>query len=244
MSYISVIYQEIFYRPLLNGLLFLTRVLPGNDLGFAVILITVFVRILIFPLTHKMIHTQNKMKSMEPELKKIYSEKKNKEEQSKAIMELYKTHGINPFSGFLSILVQFPLLFAMYNVFWRGIPFQVADVYNFLTIPQHINTLFLNFINLSTPSVGLAAAAALSQFWQVKLATPPQNNISGKKDSQAMMQKQMLYMFPVLIFFIGFKLPSAVALYWTTMNVFAIVHEAIVRERLRKINAIRTKTTS
>lgn len=233
MSYIGLIYHEVFYKPLLNGLLVLTSALPWNDLGFSVILLTVILRFAMFPLTHKMIHTQRKMKEIEPELKKIQSETKNKEEQGRAVMELYKKHGINPFSGFVNILIQFPLLFAMYRVFWAGIPFKVADIYSFLAIPAHINVMFLGLINLSNPNIFLAGLASVSQFLQVKLAMPPKPNTSGKPDTGAMMQKQMLYMFPVLIFVIGFSLPAAVALYWTTMNVFAIVHEAMVRNRLQ-----------
>jgi YidC/Oxa1 family membrane protein insertase len=188
-----------------------------------------------------MIHTQRKMKEIEPELKRIQSDTKNKEEQGKAVMELYKKHGINPFSGFLNILIQFPLLFAMYKVFWQGIPFKIQDVYVFLKIPEHINVQFLSMINLSEPNIFLALLASASQFGQVWLAMPPKNT-SGVKGTAEMMQKQMLYVFPVLIFLIGFNLPSAVALYWTTMNVFAIVHEAIVRNRLK--DERRQQTTS
>src|SRR3989338_8308263 len=113
MFYLSLIYHEVFYRPLINGLLFLTDILQGNDLGFSVILLTVLLRALTFPLTHKMLHTQNTMKNIEPEIKKIYSETaNNKEEQSKRIMALYKKHGINPFSGFfVQCHYPFALLF-------------------------------------------------------------------------------------------------------------------------------------
>lgn len=244
MSYISLVYHAVFYKPLLNCLLFLTSVLPGNDLGFSVIILTIAIRFMMFPLTHRMIHTQRKMKELEPELKKIQGETKSKEEQGKAVMGLYKKHGINPFSGFLNILIQFPLLFAMYSVFWNGIPFQVADVYSFLRIPEHINVEFLSLINLSAPNIFLAVLAAVSQFMQIRLAMPasPPKSDSKVKGVAEMMQKQMLYTFPVLIFFIGISMPSAVALYWTTMNVFAIVHEAIVRNRLE--NERRNQTTN
>ncbi|MDP2669147.1 MAG: YidC/Oxa1 family membrane protein insertase [bacterium] len=250
MSYIVLIYHEVFYKPLLNGLLVLTSVLPWNDLGFSVILLTVILRLIMFPLTHKMIRTQRKMKEIEPELKKIQSEKKNKEEQGRAVMDLYKKHSINPFSGFVNILIQFPLLFAMYKVFWTGIPFKIGDIYGFLAIPAHINVMFLGLINLSVPNIFLAGLAAASQFLQVKLAMPPATTNAGgsgsaagaKPDIGTMMQKQMLYMFPVLIFLIGFNLPAAVALYWTTMNVFAIVHEATVRNNAK--NERRQQTTN
>ena len=238
MSYLKIFYNEIFYQPLLNALLFLTSVLPGHDLGLAVILLTVLIRILMFPMTHKMIKTQDAMKRIEPEIKRIYEEKKNKEEQAKALMELYRAHGINPLSGFVMLIIQMPLLIAMYQVFWRGIPFQASEVYSFLSIPASVNALFLGFISLTEASTGLAALAAISQFWQAKLAMParfPDGQARQQKEQKPginqAMQWQMLYVFPVLIFILSFKLPAAVALYWTAMNIFAIVHEAIVRKR-------------
>ncbi|KKS23914.1 hypothetical protein A3B05_02555 [Candidatus Giovannonibacteria bacterium RIFCSPLOWO2_01_FULL_43_160] len=240
MSWLKIFYNEIFYRPLLGALIFLTSVLPGHDLGLAVILLTVIIRALMFPMTHKILKTQNAMKIIEPEVKKIYADKKNKEDQAKALMELYKKHGINPLSGFFILLIQLPILFAMYQVFLYGLPFPVGEVYSFLKIPENINTMFLGFIPLTEASVGLAALAAISQFWQAKLALPPKAATSAKGDlpdqrasmGQAM-QWQMLYVFPFIIFILGFKLPAAVSLYWTAMNVFAIVHEARVRKKAR-----------
>lgn len=229
MSYLKVFYNEVFYRPLLGALVFLTSILPGHDLGFAVILLTVFIRTLMFPFTHQMLKTQSAMKRIEPEVKKIYAEKKNKEDQTKALMELYRAHGINPLSGFFMLLIQLPLLFAMYQVFWLGVPFRPEEVYPFLNIPASINTMFLGFINLTEASILLAALAAASQFLQAKLATVSDGG--EKKDMQRAIQMQMTYFFPILIFFIAFRLPAAVSLYWTAMNVFAIVHEAVVRKR-------------
>lgn len=237
MSLLKALFHQIFYLPLLNALVFLTSILPGHDLGLAVILLTVLIRGLMFPLTHKMLYTQNAMKRIEPEVKKIYEEKKNREEQAKALMELYKKHGINPLSGFFTLLIQLPILIALYRVFWRGIPFSASEIYGFVKMPDYINMAFLGLIPLTEASVGMAALAAISQFWQAKLAMParPAGGPSAppaeknKNDIGRAMQWQMLYVFPIIIFFISFKLPAAVSLYWTAMNVFAIVHEAIVR---------------
>ncbi len=232
-SAIKYLFHQVFYRPLLNGLVFLTAILPFHDLGLAVILLTVIIRLIMFPMTHKTLKTQQVMKKLEPELKKIKEAKKSREEEARETMELYKAHGINPFSGFLSLFIQFPLLIALYRVFWRGLPFSAGDIYKFLSIPAHINTNFLGFIPLDKASIGMAAFAALSQFWQARLAIPKDIGDKPKNDPAAMMQKQMLFVFPILIFFLGFRLPAAVSLYWTAMNIFAIVHEAIVRKSLQ-----------
>ncbi|MBI2020983.1 membrane protein insertase YidC [Candidatus Giovannonibacteria bacterium] len=233
MSFISLIYTQVFYRPILNGLLVLTTFLPGHDLGLAVILLTVLIKILTFPMTHKMLRTQKIMKEIEPQIKKINEEKKDKNEQARALMELYKIHGINPFSGFFMLIIQLPILFAMYRVFINGIPFKAQEVYYFLSIPENINLVFLGFISLTEASIGLAAIAAISQFLQIRLATvQPAGDVKKKADMAVMMQKQMMYVFPVMIFFLGFKLPAAVSLYWTSMNIFAIIHEAMVRRKV------------
>ena len=234
MFWLKIFFNTFFYKPILNALIFLTTVLPGHDLGLAVILLTVIIRTLMFPMTHKMLKTQNAMKNIEPEVKKIYADNKNKEDQAKALMELYKKHGINPLSGFFILLIQLPILFAMYQVFLYGLPFPAGDVYVFLKIPENINTMFLGFISLTSANIGLAALAALSQFWQAKLAFPPKTISPAKGDMGQAMQWQMLYVFPFIIFILGFKLPAAVSLYWTAMNVFAIVHEAHVRKKARE----------
>src|SRR3989338_8116446 len=120
-SFIVTIYNAVFYVPLLNGLFFLTHLLPKGDLGMAVIILTLFIRLLIFPLNHKMIKTQQKMKKIEPEIKRIQREVQSKEEQGRALMELYKSHGVNPFSGFFALFLQLPLLLALFKVFQKDL---------------------------------------------------------------------------------------------------------------------------
>src|SRR3989338_2105021 len=102
-SLVTTAYNALFYQPLYNGLLLITGILPGGDLGFAVIILTIAIRTIVFPLNHRMIKTQRAMKVIEPEIKRIQAEIKNKEEQGRALMELYRAHGINPFSGLLAL---------------------------------------------------------------------------------------------------------------------------------------------
>lgn len=229
---IGVIFHTVFYRPILNGLLFLTSVVPFHDLGLSLILLTLAIRALMFPLSHKMLKTQHVMKKIEPEIKKIRGQKKSKEEEAREIMWLYKEHGIDPFSWMLVFFIQLPLIIALYQVFLKGLPFRPEEVYSFLTIPTNINSVFLGIISLNAPSKFIAALAGISQFIQVKLAVPPGQKPS-RDDMGAAIQKQMMYVFPVMIFFLGFSFPAAVSLYWTIMNVFAIIHEAIVRRRFQ-----------
>ncbi len=240
MSWFSFLFNEIFYRPLLNALAFLTDVLPSNDLGLAVIILTIAVRLAIFPLTHRSIKTQNKMKEIEPEIKKIKNDFKDREEQARRTMELYKAHGINPFSGFLLLFFQLPILIALYLVFRASVQIDPSYLYGFISVPSHTNSLFLGLVDLGQGSVVLAALAALSQFAQIKLAQIPQAaqkqaHTKDAPDFGKMLGWQMTYFMPIFIFFIATRFPSAVALYWTTLNLFAIVHEWAVRRKAKNI---------
>lgn len=238
MNWFSFLFNEVFYRPLLNALVWLTDFLPGNDLGLAVIILTLFVRSALSPLMHRSIKTQNKMKEIEPELRKIRDGLKNREEQAKRTMELYRTHGINPFSGMLLLFLQLPILIALYLVFRDSLGPDPSYFYSFVSAPERIDTLFLGMLDLSGSSLVLAALAALSQFLQIKLAQPPKRpEINSKPDFAKMFSFQMLYFMPLVIFFVAMRFPSAVALYWTTLNIFAIVHEGFVRNKAKKIHA-------
>lgn len=241
MSWIPFLFNEIFYRPLFNGLVLLTDFLPSNDLGFAVIILTVLVRLVLFPLTHRSTQTQTKMKMIEPDLKKIRDDFKDREEQARRTMELYKAHGINPFSSILLLFIQLPILIALYLVFREDLAANASYLYSFVSLPENIHTSFLGLIDLSGRSVFLAVLAGASQFLQMKLAQPPKIASSGKPagkekpDFSQMFAWQMTYMMPAFIFIIALRFPAAVSLYWTTINTFAILHEGMIRKKAQKI---------
>src|SRR5690349_21401501 len=122
---ISAIFNAILYRPLYNGLVALTALVPGGDIGIAIILLTLIVRVILTPLSHKSVTMQSKMRMIEGHVKQIrIDHAEDKELQAKKIMELYKEHGINPFSSFLLLLVQLPILIALYWVIRAGFPFR------------------------------------------------------------------------------------------------------------------------
>ena len=242
MSFIGPVFREVFYRPLVNALVLLTGVVPAHDLGLAVIALTILVRIILFPLTHHSIRSQVKMRELEPHIEKIKQEYKDKqEEQARRIMALYKEHGVDPVSGCLMLIIQLPILIALYQVFWRGLTAEtLQSLYGFVAAPQGLRTVFLGIVDLSQKSIVLAFLASATQFVQIKLSQPRLANAptAGKNDMARMMNTQMLYMMPAVIFIAGLKFPAAVGLYWTTMNLFAIMHEAVVRSRAKSIPAL------
>lgn len=237
---ISNFFYTVFYEPLLNSLIWIISVIPYHDVGFAIIILTLLVRVLVFPFNHRAIVTQRKIKQLEPKLKEIKEKfKKDNQEQAKKIMELYKGHGINPFSGFLTLLIQIPLIFALYKVFSSGINFDHAHLYSFISVPDKININFLGIFDITQKSYIWAFLTAGSQFFQMRLAMPPVKNLQKtastfKDDFARNMSMQMRYVLPFFILFIAFKFPAAISIYWTTMNIFAIVHETIVKNKAKK----------
>lgn len=237
---ISNFFYTVFYEPLLNSLIWIIGIIPYHDVGFAIIILTLFVRAIVFPFNHRAIVTQRKIKQLEPKLKEIKEKfKKDNQEQAKKIMELYKGHGINPFSGFLTLLIQLPLIFALYKVFSSGINFDHARLYSFISVPDKININFLGIFDITQKSYIWAFLTAGSQFLQMRLAIPPVKNFQKavgtfKEDFAKNMSMQMRYVLPFFIFFVALRFSAAISVYWTTMNIFAIVHETIVKNKAEK----------
>ncbi len=242
---ITNLFNTMFYQPLYNGFVFLISIMPGADVGLAIITLTIIVKFLIFPLTHKSVTSQAKMRSIEPRIKEIKEKySKNKQEQSKKVMELYKKHGVNPFTGCFLVFVQMPIVIALYWVFFKGLIHLNTDMlYSFVNIPSNINMIFLGMFNMSGKSVFLAVTAGILQYFQMKLSMPVvvnnKKNKTGKisfKDELAKnMSVQMRYILPIFIIFISYSISSAIALYWTTNNLFSVVHELVVKKKADKI---------
>lgn len=210
---------------------------PGGDLGLAIILVTVLVKIVLFPLTQRSIESQMAMKALEPELAAIKASGADKNEQSKQTFALYKEKKINPFSSCLLILVQIPIIIALYQVFLHGLE-PVANVlpYSFVHIPETFNFMFLGVLDLSKHSIVLALLAGVSQYLQGHLAQartgkPTGEGMSGQFAKS--MQVQMLYFLPILIAFIAWRLAGAVALYWITSNMVTVVQELYTARKMR-----------
>lgn len=222
------IWNVVLYKPLLNALAFLVSIIPGGDVGLAVIILTLFVKIILFPLSQRSIESQAKMNLLAPELKKIKNSGASKEEQAKQTFELYKTHKTNPFSGCLLVLIQIPIIFALYYVFLKELSFNNSSLYSFVSIPEKINMNFLGLVDISGKGLlFLAILAGISQFFQAYFMPKPVINNTGDKGSfqdnfSKSMQTQMKYIFPFVVAFIAYSVSGAIALYWITSNVFAI----------------------
>ncbi|HEV7702337.1 MAG TPA: YidC/Oxa1 family membrane protein insertase [Candidatus Paceibacterota bacterium] len=240
---IGNIWNTVLYHPLINALAFLVSILPGGDVGLAVILLTILVKVILFPLSQKSIESQAQMSILTPELNKIKESGVSKEEQARLTFELYKKHKTNPFSGCLLVLIQIPIIFALYYVFYKGINFDPSFLYSFIHVPAHTNMVFLGILDISQKSIILAILAGVSQYAQAYFMPKPtvttgsSNTNSFAESFSKSMNMQMKYVFPFIVAFIAYRISGAVALYWITSNLFAVCqqlyakrHDPLVRE--------------
>jgi YidC/Oxa1 family membrane protein insertase len=218
---------------------------PGHDFGIAIILLTLLIRVILFPISVKALNSQKALQKLQPEIKKIQQQYKNeKEKQSKEILELYKKEKINPFSGLLLSLIQVPILIALYRVFWNGLnPGELSILYGFIPNPGQINAMFLHIIDLAKPNFLFAVLAGITQYFQTKMLQPKINPDDQKQnkgpDIAQAMQKQMLYFFPVFTVIILISLPSALGLYWIASAVFSIIQQYIILSKDNKPELIK-----
>lgn len=233
----SYLYHTFFFDPLYNALLILFKVLPWADAGIVIILLTVLVRLILFPLSRKAVVTQVKMAEIAPELEEIKERYKDKpEEQAKKTLALYKEKGVNPFSGILVIIIQIPLIIALYQIFLHFSEVRTDLLYSFVTAPGQVNTVFIGLIDLAGKSAIIALLAALSTYFQLQIASrgqaAPKGNSFGDNLTRSM-QTQMKYIFPVIVFFISYRISGVIALYWLTTNLFSIAQDLYVRSSLK-----------
>lgn len=228
MSFIVTIFNEALYRPLFNALILLYQYIPGSDFGIAVIVLTILIKLLFYPLGSKSIKSQKALNEIQPKIKEIQEKyKDDKEKQGKEMMELYKREKINPLSGCLPILIQLPVLIAMYRVFWGGLdPSRLSLLYSFVPSPGEISSMFLGLVDLAKPNMVIAVLVGIFQFLQIKFITPKDKKKGD--DFSAKMQKQMMYFMPVFIVVILWRLPSALALYILTTVLFTILQQWLI----------------
>lgn len=237
-------FKTIIYTPLYNILILLLNI-SWVDAGLAAVVLTVLVKLILYPIAKKATVTQVKMKEKEGELAIIKEKYKDRQEQAVKVMEFYKTNNINPFSSILTVLIQIPIILSLYYIFLKsGLPnIDTSLLYSFVKVPQAVSMNFLGLIDVSKKSILLAVLAAVTSFWQMHLASAPTKNASDKsasakgfgetrEDFSKIMAKQMKYTMPFVVFFISWKISGVVALYWFVSNVVGIIQDAYIRRQV------------
>jgi len=226
------LYNTILYQPFLNVLIFLYNTIAFNDLGLAIIFLTILMRLILFPLFHKSARHQTIMQRLQPELKKIQDlHKGSREKQTQAMLDLYKRHNVSPFSGFLFLLIQLPIMIALYQIILKSLrPGFLSGLYSFVHAPAAINPTFLGLINLAERSIIVVVLAALAQYFQGKLSLPKPAK-DGVSDPAQKMARQMVFIGPVITLIIFYNFPAAIALYWLVTSIFSIFQQIIINRQ-------------
>lgn len=228
------LYDIILHQPLLNTLVFFYNTIAFKDLGLAIIFLTAGIRLLLWPVFAKSARHQVIMQRIQPKIQKAQEDHKhNKERQMKEVMAVYKEHKVNPFSGFLFLIIQLPILIALYQIFLKDLTPEAfsKNLYSFVAAPERFNTTLFGLIPLDAPNMIMVGLAALAQYFQGKLALPKLEHGKVLTKSEKM-GRQMVYLGPILTFVIFYRFPAAVALYWLTTSVVSIIQQIIVNRSL------------
>lgn len=194
-----------------------------QNYGLSIILFTIFVKVLLLPLTIKQTKSTKAMQDIQPKLKELQDKYKNKpEKQQEEIMKLYKEAKINPLAGCLPLIVQMPILFGLYAVLREPVSYGVfANEAAF----QNADMVFLWVKNLSEPDYILAIISGATTFGMQMLMMP--------KDQQQGSMKVMTYVMSAMMLYWGFMFPAGLTLYWTAGNIFSIGQHYLIMNPLK-----------
>ncbi len=207
--------------PLFDVLIFIYNNIAFRDLGLAIIILTVLVRIILLPFFYKGAKDQTLMQHLQPKIKEIQDRhRSDKTKQAEALMSLYREHKINPLSSILLLIIQIPIFVALFDLFSTKI-----KTYAFVS-----PTLF-TLVDLTSKSVVLVLLAAVLQYFQTKLMMGRQTTGGG---AAVRMQKAMLGIGPVITILILINLPSAIGLYWLIFTAFSFFQQIFINKAIAK----------
>ncbi len=232
-------FHTIFYEPIYNLLVIVLTYIPLHDIGAAIIIVTVFVKLILLPLNMSALRSQYLMKRLEPQMNKLKEmQKTNPQEASKKMMELYKIEKINPFASLFVIVLQIPIFFALYFVFSKGLHPDVNSIYSFVKFPDSLHTEAFGLFDVTKRSIFIAVLAGLSSYILARRQTMTMNTKKENKEESFQdqfmksMKIQLLYVLPVIIGVSAAALPSALGLYWFVSNMIGYLQDVYIKHKL------------
>lgn len=230
-------FNTFIFTPLYNFLVFLVSVIPGHFMWIAVFVLTIIVKIILVPMYKKQVRDQVVMSHVAPKIKAIQEKYKDKKPEEKVdmgreVMDIYKEYKVSPFGTILLLIIQLPILFALYKIFLQNIDTHYSSLYSFVSVPEYINNFFLT-INLAEKSILIGILAVVSQFIANHFLFAKKPDASAGEFAQSM-HTQMKYMFPIIIGAVSFFTPAVISLYIIVGNVFAIWQEVYVKRPLEE----------
>lgn len=240
------IFNQIFTYPILNALLFLYHVF--GDFGLSIIVLTVVIRLILFPLTLKQLKSTKATQAIQPQVAAIRKKHdKDPRAQQQAMSALYKESGVNPIAGCLPLIVQLPVLYGLFyalnGVLGNPILHNAAHtgindiIYPFLphfaALPN-INLNWFTFLNSAwhfslghpDPTHVLPILAGLATFVQLRMSQP--KSTSTSKDMMTQQMQTVQFIMPFITVFFAWTFPAGLAVYWTTTSLFSIVQQYFV----------------
>lgn len=244
---LGFVWSNIFYRPIYNILIFFASTIPFHDFGLAIILLTILIRTILLIPSHKSMKSQRKMQEIQPKLNHIKEKHKGNQEMiSKETMAIWKDHKVNPLSGCLPLLIQFPILIAIFYVIQNGLnPDNTYLLYGSLKdfSIRNINTNFLGILELKNINhFVLPIIVGGLQFTQMKLAMMRKKDKNddkkeNKQNEMEMANQMMIYIMPVMIAVFTASMPAGVGLYWSVSTAYGIAQQYVVNKQLENEKA-------
>lgn len=245
-TWLGYVWGTLLYQPIYNSLIYLVSIVPGHNLGLAIILLTIILRSLLFVPSQRGLESQRKLQELQPRIKKLQEKYKNNQEKiAQETFALYKEHKVNPFGSCLPLLFQLPILIALFYVIRTGLnPDNVYLLYEPLKgfDLSLINSNFYGLLNLQERNIFvLPLIVAGLQFFQMKLALaknkkkedkPKKDKKGGPGEEMQKASQMMIYIMPAMIALFTASVPSGVGLYWGTSTVFGILQQLYVNKRV------------
>ncbi|MDD5251791.1 MAG: YidC/Oxa1 family membrane protein insertase [Patescibacteria group bacterium] len=224
------LFNTIFYQPIFNLLIGIYNVLPGKDIGLAIIVLTIIVKAVLWPLTTKALKSQKELQELQPKMEALKKQfASDKEKLGKELMDLYSREKVSPFSSCLPLLLQLPVFIALYKALANGLKSSGFDVlYSFVPNPGQIAPMLFSVIDLSKPNIPVTILAAITQYFQARsMVSRQQPKVAGSDDERmmVMVNKQMTIMMPIMTLIMGWTLPGGLILYWLVMNLLTIAQQ-------------------
>ena len=236
-------FQTFLVQPIYNLFVLLIGIMPGGDVGLAIIALTLIIRLVFYPAFSASIRTQMGMQRIQGEIDEINKKyKDNPDEKAKRTMALFKEHQIRPFGSILALLIQLPVFFALsYTFFREGLPKIATNLlYSFTPAPAHVATNFFGVLNLlGTHNIFLAILVGVLQYGVISFslarASKPTPGVGNKEKEAAMrMQQQLMrYVMPAMMGALSYAFPSAMGLYLLTMSAVSLGQEWLIRREIK-----------
>lgn len=241
MGFFKEIFFQGLYVPFYNLLIFFAWATNGS-VGWSIVILTVIIRTALLSSSIKAARSGVKMQLMQPKMNELRAKHKtDSKKMNEELMKLYKEEGTSPWGSCLPLLIQLPIIIILYQVFMVGLDTSRYNLlYSFIPRPDVLHTMFLG-INLADKNLWvfpiIAGATQMLLSWMT-LPRPDKSKPAPKNDPMAMMNKQMIFMFPLITVFIARSVPAALVLYWIVTTVFSIAQQYYVNTKIKNEKSV------